>query len=325
VAEFRDRRSVSLHKETLMRINDTRACRIIGSVVLLLAAVALTARRAAATDVLFYEVLNPGHEIRNTAVPPLAVSLSSPGASPAGLAVDASGAMYSVDYSSGATGVLKISPDGQTQSLLAEIDNPISVAVTAGGDLYVSSFPNGIERILPDGTAIPFYAGATGPIAVDRQGNVYAMAIGQVLQVTPTGTASTFAEVTLDAGFSLESLAVDPSGNVFLNTEASFGPWGKILKIAPGGSPTLFYEDTESHLFGLAGGNDGDIYTASFGGGLKLDPSGAVTPLPIAAGYSLAVQPVPEPATIALAATGAGAWLIVVASDTRRRLKRFKT
>ena len=97
-------------------------------------------RLAAAGDIVFWD--DPtANKIFNTAQAPAVVTLSSGQMtlSDAGLAVDRLGAMY-VGYTptSGPTGVLKISPDGQSQSMLATIADPTFLAVDLGGDVYVA-------------------------------------------------------------------------------------------------------------------------------------------------------------------------------------------
>ncbi len=273
---------------------------------------------AAAGDIVFWDDPSDNAIYNTTQSPPVVLSSGQMTFSDAGLAVDRFGAVY-VGYTptSGPTGVLKISPDGQSQSMLAAVADPVFLAADLAGDVYAGGYDGGIERISPDGSVSPFYASAAGPLAVDEQGNVYATTPdgATLLEISPAGVASTLASAPNPGGWNLDALAVDPSGNVWFNyANPGFGAQTEIFKMAPGGASSLVYSyDGPQHLFGLAAGTAGDIYTE----GLKIDPSGVATTFPAGAHYALAVQPVPEPSTLLLA--GLGLVALFLSAGWRRR------
>src|SRR5688572_14169849 len=69
--------------------------------------------------------------------------------------------------------------------------------------------------------------------------------------------------------------AVDSAGNIYLGT----GSDGKIFKVSPGGSGTLFYDSNELNVAALAIGRSGEIYagTAPDGKVYRIEASGNAT------------------------------------------------
>jgi sugar lactone lactonase YvrE len=177
----------------------------------------------------------------------------------------------------------------------ASFYNPFGVAVDASGNVYVADmYNNKIRKITPagvvstlagsgsigstngSGSAASFYK--PQGVAVDASGNVYVADWGtiKIRKITPTGLVSTLAgsgsygsvdgsgtTATFDKP---ESVAVDPSGNVYV----ADGNNNKIRKITPAGVvSTLAGSGSMSSVDGMG-------TAASFGqpNGVTIDVSG---------------------------------------------------
>lgn len=158
---------------------------------------------------------------------------------PRGVATDSSDNLYVADSSNHT--IRKVTPAGVVTTLAgspgipgasdgtgsaARFNNPIGVAVDAGGNVYVGDWTNNtLRKITPAGvvTTLAGLAGTPGTVdgtgsearfgdlqgvAVDSSGNVYVADV-RIRRVTPVGV------VTTVAAFPASGIAVDASGNLF--------------------------------------------------------------------------------------------------------------
>ena len=163
--------------------------------------------------------------------------------------------------------------DGQL--LPPEVDAPAYTRITAAAEASIGPIGE-VEPVLGfEAADAEFPEG----VALDKRGNLYVSLapLGQVLRVTPDGTASVLA--TLDpapAGPGALGLVTDPQGNVYVAV-ASFNPATHgIHVIGPdGGSTRLAGSEAIDFPNGLAMDQHGSLYvTDSSGGAVWRIPSG---------------------------------------------------
>jgi uncharacterized protein (TIGR03437 family) len=204
---------------------------------------------------------------------------------PGSLTTDANGNLYIVDK--GNYVIRKVTPAGVISTVagtglrdypydlppqqLREFFEPYDLAVDAGGNLYVSSFPNRIVKVTPDGLmttiagsflgALPSAPSPDGTRAVnavfaasgmtlDARGNLYFAnaAHNTVHKIDTAGFFTTVAGIGF-SGFSGDSgparlaslasptdVAVDGAGNLYIAD--SFND--RVRKVSPGGTITTF-------------------------------------------------------------------------------------
>jgi sugar lactone lactonase YvrE len=226
---------------------------------------------------------------------------------PEGIAVDSAGNLYVGDY--GNNEIRKITSAGAVTTLAgsgahgntdgtgraASFNSPESVAVDAGGNVYVADYGNNeIRKITPAGVVTTLAgsgaqgnsdgtgsaASFDGPegVTVDSAGNVYVADNGnnEIRKITPAGVVTTFAGSGMQgnadgagraASFNgPESVAVDAGGNVYV---ADYGN-NEIRKVTPAGVVTTLAGS------GAQGNVDGAGRAASFNGpeGAAVDSSG---------------------------------------------------
>lgn len=202
---------------------------------------------------------------------------------PYGITIDASGNLYVAD--SGSRLIRRITPDGAVSTLAgsgadgtadgagaaASFKVPLSIAIDAGGNLYVTDNGNvrkitqaGVVSTLPGaGTAF----GAPAGIAVDATGNLYIADTNNNLirKITAAGLVSTIAGNGLkgsDDGGSTSasfnaplSITADAAGNLFVGDSDN-----RIRLISTSGMVTTIAGD------GTSGSDDGSGLKARFVG-----------------------------------------------------------
>ena len=147
---------------------------------------------------------------------------------PTGVAVDASGNVYAVDY--GHNAVYEIpAGNGTPRALGSGFNDPIGVAVDGAGNVYVGDTGHrAVKEILAVNGSIPATPtiislggsafGSPKGVAVDASGNVY---VGDdhhvaVYEMSPNCTSSACVTM-LGGGFAApQGVAVDASGNVYV-------------------------------------------------------------------------------------------------------------
>jgi sugar lactone lactonase YvrE len=107
-------------------------------------------------------------------------------AGPHGLAFDRSGVTYINEWSGNR--IVKISRRGDVEAV-AEVEDPVGIAVGISGDLYVTQPQAGkVSRIRPVGTRITLLEGLNGPRdpVFDAAGNLYVVetGAGRILRIT---------------------------------------------------------------------------------------------------------------------------------------------
>jgi sugar lactone lactonase YvrE len=145
----------------------------------------------------------------------------------------------------------------------AFVNGPYGVALDSGGNLYVSTNNNTIEKFAPDGTDLGVFA-STGlnnamGLAFDGSGNLYAANfVGNTIErFAPDGTdLGVFATVIRPTG-----LAFDTAGNLYV---ANFG--NTILRFTPNGNSLGTFAKTGlNNPEGLAFDSLGNLYAANNG------------------------------------------------------------
>jgi NHL repeat len=262
-------------------------------------------------------------------------TMSITGGSPAGVAVGLDGNYYFAVPS--ASVIWKMSPTGVIQVLAGQIGvsgstngpatsalfvQPTGIAVDVSGNVYVADPGNStIRMITPAGmvstlAGIPGTLGAhDGPgssatfqlpdaVAVDAAQNVY-VADGQNLsirKIDATGNVSTLATINEGAGYSLQGIAIDGEGNIFVSSGTFAGLFttfqeppaaNAIYKRSVSGAVTLFagqllvtgsadgpgVQASFNNPAGLAADASGDIFVADSGNSTlrEITPAGVVT------------------------------------------------
>jgi DNA-binding beta-propeller fold protein YncE len=184
------------------------------------------------------------------------------------------------------------------------------LAFDNSGNLYVALYSyNAIVKVTPGGSQ-SFFAtsGLSGPsgLAVDSHGNLFVANVnnGTIEEYNTNGVGTVFA-----SGLNFpQALAFDTSGKLYAADHGN----NAIDEFDKNGNESIFASGIGG-LSGLAFDSSGNLYASMVGGAnmiLEFNPSGHATIF--ATGLSnpafLAIQ-VPEPATWALVALGAGALL----------------
>ena len=188
---------------------------------------------------------------------------------PFGLALDSAGNLYVGD-----SPIRKITPDGVVTTVLDNRGNQLAetqtaLAIDSAGNLYAAS-PNqpqpAILKMTPDGavtTLTNLPEQSPGGLAVDGQGNLYLVFLGQTLvKITPGGVATTLANGLAGLEGAFCGVAVDAAGNVYVPGNSA------IFRVTPDGTLSTFAGQA-----GKPGWVDGTGSAAQFNApcGLALD------------------------------------------------------
>jgi PEP-CTERM motif len=172
-------------------------------------------------------------------------------------------------------------------------------------NLFVTAGTNIIE-VTPSGTQSTFFSSGSYiglSEAFNSSGDLF-VGINGISEITPEGVESTFAS---DVG---GSLAFNSTGDLFVGDEAS----GSIYEYTPGGVRSIFASGLDAPT-GLAFDSAGDLFEADGASGniYEYAPDGSRTTF--ASGLNgpsaLAFQPTPEPSSLWLVLLGSGVWFYV--------------
>jgi streptogramin lyase len=187
------------------------------------------------------------------------------GVQPYELAVDASGNAYVADQgiSPSLGGIVKLTPSGSVSEFTTDASSPFGIAVTSGGDLWVTNDTNGtLVEYNSSGTVIggPI-TGLNQPrtVAIDLTGNLWVANAGgnSVLKYSSAGVLSnTFSSKGINTPY---DVAVDSSGSVWIANEAS-----NSISMISGTTVTPFTGAGVSTPKGIVADNLGNIWVGSF-------------------------------------------------------------
>jgi sugar lactone lactonase YvrE len=196
---------------------------------------------------------------------------------PDGVALDASGNLYTANVGSG--NIVKLDQFGN-QTSVGGGAGMWDDAVDLAGNLYFTNFGSNCVTKAPigGGSSTCLGTGLSGPtgIAVDAAGNLYIADSGnaQVVEISAGGLQSTLA--TGLAGVS--NVAVDKLGNVFAAASSATS----ITKIPAGGGSTTTVGAGLTGPQGVAVDLDGNVFVSQSNGTVaEITPSGTQSTLPI--------------------------------------------
>ena len=215
---------------------------------------------------------------------------------PGFIATDPTGNIWFTEYS---TDLWRIGPDGLIHGLKGQWGYPAAVA-SGAGNIYLSSTPDQIFKVLPSGgavliggTGLSGHSGDNGPaleatfddpnaLAVDSAGNLYvaeegsssedvrmiAASSGVVTTVAGNHTSQYLGDNSppLSTGMTPCALVLDDQQNLYIGDESN----GRVLILTPGGQLTTFAGGGAAKP-----GDGGPATSATLGGpcGLALDSS----------------------------------------------------
>jgi dipeptidyl aminopeptidase/acylaminoacyl peptidase len=239
---------------------------------------------------------------------------------PVGLAFDRNGNLY-VGTFGGITGtstIEKYDPSGNKTTFAAGLGMPRGLAFDRNGNLYVSdigytSDKNGIVKFDPSGNRTTFASmAAPWDLAFDSSGYLYVSGVVMgwpwLNKVDLSGNVPTFASDLSDSW----GIAFDRKGDLYVanqgvaNEDGTF--FSTIEKYDPSGNRTTFVSGLAHYATGLAFDSSGNLLAISGNDILKFDSSGNSTVFASGllsdASWFIAVEPVPEPATLFLLTLG---------------------
>jgi len=205
-------------------------------------------------------------------------SWASVGNFPYGIAIDASGNVYTSN--NGSNSVSKIDPSGTVVATIPVGSGPRGLAVDASNNVYVTNYTAGtVSKINPNTNNVvsTIYVG-TGPedIAIDVSNNVYVTNYtdGTVSKIDPNTTTVVN---TFTVGASPSGIAADAAGNVYI---ANYGS-NTVSKISAGGTVTTSWATVGAGPKGITVDAAGNVYTANYISNTvsKITASGSVTSL----------------------------------------------
>ncbi len=239
-----------------------------------------------------------------------------------GLAVDSAGNLYYGNTGDGT--VVKVAPDGTSTIFAMGLTQPAALAFNNAGDLFVSEVPGygaGTGTILefsPNGARTVFATGLNSPahMTFNSTGDLFVSDAGgsSIYRFAPNGTRSTFATVS---GQLIHGLAFNSAGDLFIGAG---GTSGYIYEFAPNAARTTFASGLDTPT-DLVFNQTGDLFVSEFGTApyiLRFAPDGTRTGFTSSvAAQGLAIQ-VPEPSTLAIAATCGFLFLFASRRNVRR-------
>lgn len=194
---------------------------------------------------------------------------------PAGIAVDASGNIYTGDEYSDT--VRKLNSAG---TVLAKyktgLGNIYGLGVDASGNIYAAGYNNNtIKKITPAGVVSSFATGLNGPfgLIVTANGTIYVANAnaGQIVSITSAGVKSTYAT---GLGFPT-GVAIDGAGNMYASDQTNNIIW----KITNNGATVTQFNSGISCMQGFVAAPGNTLYVGDYCNSFvyAIDASGTAT------------------------------------------------
>jgi len=211
-----------------------------------------------------------------------------------------------------------------------DFNQPSGIAVNGAGEIFVvnNALMNGetsVSKFSANGTIINTNfvntPGSPSGALVEPSGDLYVVrwADSAVGKYTSSGTSGTILNASfLSTGGAIDTwrpfnVARDSAGNFYVTGDAPFDGLSMVSKFAPDGTPinaSLISYSGLNEAYGLAIDSEDNIFVGSYGGSTirKYRPDGSTVNASFITGLSgvtsIAIQPVPEPSTYAMAFAG---------------------
>jgi SpoIVB peptidase S55 len=175
------------------------------------------------------------------------------------LTSDADGTLYAAAEPSGT--IYRVDPSGKASALCRLPDQRVWVLKKSGDALYAGTGSDGnLYRIGMDGNASVVFQAPDRHIfalADDGKGTLY-------WGTYPRGKLFRLREGKVEPLFELPTttvtaLACDGKGNLYIGTS----PRAAVVKLTPGGQPSVLFQSTEKHVFSLMTDEEGNVYAAA--------------------------------------------------------------
>lgn len=168
--------------------------------------------------------------------------------------------LYVTDYGNGA--VYSYTGGAGSRTTFANTTGPYRLAVDASGNVFVGDYSDqAIYKFTPGGAQSTFATGFTPyGMTFDSNGDLFVVtgSTGAILKFTPGGSQSTFDS----PGGYLDSVAFDPSGNMFVSAYDPTDTFPLIYKYASGGGQSVFSTDMDN-IGGLETDAAGNVYMSN--------------------------------------------------------------
>jgi sugar lactone lactonase YvrE len=272
------------------------------------AAMLTTASATSAQNIFVANWYPPGTIYSITPGGTVSTFVSSLGNQPEELAFDGSGNLFVAGSTAGT--VDKVTGGGAVSTFASGLGNVNGLAFNSVGDLFTTDFAGGnIYELTPGGTKTTFASGLNGPksLAFNTSGDLFVSdsGTGNIYEFTPGGTKTTF----VSGIASPNGLVFNASGNLFVGYS---GTTNGVIEFAPNGIQGPFVANFANAANDLAFNSAGNLFVTDGGSLLEITPGGSVSTFASGLGNAtgIAIQPVPEPSTIALAVLGGTALLL---------------